>query len=426
MHGALKQIVEILIFLAIIVAAILFILPALSLAFQANIVINGGILGVLLIGIVLAFKNLYDLIMAERWTLWFRTVDENLNNPNAQISHDSMTLSHEDAAKSPRLIRPTATLLNQRLREVGHLQINSNGMRMILEGLSIRIDESRETLRYVVGLLVFLGLLGTFWGLMQTVQSVGGVIGGLSTTGDGAAAMSDSFQTLKEGLMTPLNGMGTAFSSSLFGLAGSLILGYCALRVSQAQNRFYQDYEEWLSNLTRLSGSMVGEGDTSGMGLAVSLLEQTADSIDRLQHFIGKSETQQSQLYASIADLNKRLGAMVDSQKIEHELMRKLAEGQLSTRQVLERISEQNMQSGAGHEQQQSLKAIEQAVELLVNELRIGRDGAVKQIREELRLVSRTISNSYGQVAASQQPTESQASGRVPPPLKAPPRAPSS
>ena len=397
MRSVTKHLFEITIFNGLVIIMLFFLSSVLLPAFWANGFINGAILLVFIFGVLLSYKALYDLWRAQKWTRWFREHDRYLNQPQYQDKRDEpIPLSNEIAARSPRLIRPTATLLNERMQTLGYLQLNSNSMRMILEGLSIRLDEARETLRYVVGLLVFLGLLGTFWGLMQTVMSVGSVIEGLLETqsgnGGNGGNFTQSFQILQQGLQTPLQGMGTAFSSSLFGLAGSLLVGFCALRVSQAQNRFYQDYEEWLSSLTRLSGSTSMEGDTSGMGLAITLLEQTAESVDRLQHFIGRSEQQQGELYTNLAELNKRLGTLIESQKIEHELMRKLAEGQLATRQLLERMVEGNVNSP--DLSSQNLKPIEHMLGQIQEANRHNMDHAVRILREELRIVSRTISNS--------------------------------
>ena len=422
MASLFKQITEITIFLILVAVGVYWLFPTLEQTLLANIYINGIILFVLLIGIFLVYKTMYDLIAAQRWSDQFRELDA----VHTEDQSEAMTL----VAHSPRLIRSTATLLNQRLQEIGYVQLNSTGMRAVLEGLSIRLDETRETLRYVVGLLVFLGLLGTFWGLMQTIYSVGGVIDNLSADGDLAgSALGGSFELLKEGLRQPLNGMGTAFSSSLFGLAGSLLLGFFALRVSQAQNRFYQEYEEWLSGLTRLSGAMVGEGDTSGMGLALSLLEQTADSIDRLQKIISRSESHQAELYTHIGNLNQRLGTLVDSQKIEHELMRKLAEGQLSTRQLLERMLEQDGITEGNEGTSTSIKALEQVLIRLSAEQRQEQERNTQLIRDELRLVARTISNSLGTVvnarpipSKASTETEIQEGERMPPPLTIPDR----
>ena len=132
----------------------------------------------------------------------------------------------------------------------GRFTISSLAMRSLLDSLNLRLDETREISRYLIGLLVFLGLLGTFWGLLSTIESVGTVINSLGVAGEDSTSM---FLKLKEGLKQPLNGMGTAFSSSLFGLSGSLILGFLDIQASQAQNQFYNDVEEWLSSMSLIS-----------------------------------------------------------------------------------------------------------------------------------------------------------------------------
>src|SRR5690606_4518129 len=151
-----------------------------------------------------------------------------------------------------------------------------------------RLDESRDLSRYMVGLLIFLGLLGTFWGLIQTIDSVGKVIANLSfASGD----LGTVFQELQAGLESPLSGMGTAFSSSLFGLSGSLILGFLDLQAGQAQNRFYNELEDWLSSITRLgSAGPVSDGEASVPAYVQALLEQSADTLDRLQRTIERGE----------------------------------------------------------------------------------------------------------------------------------------
>ena len=166
-----------------------------------------------------------------------------------------------------------------------------------MDSLNLRLDESREISRYMIGLLVFLGLLGTFWGLLITIDSVGSVISSLGINDDDASTM---FLSLKEGLKEPLNGMGTAFSSSLFGLSGSLILGFLDLQASQAQNQFYNDVEEWLSSMSLITTSRtVGSGSVAqedeGVPVYVqALLEQSAESIDALQRTIGRGEDERS------------------------------------------------------------------------------------------------------------------------------------
>src|SRR6202789_1303669 len=191
-------------------------------AFMANPWLNGLIVGVLLIGVVLSFHRVIRLFPEVAWVNGFRRADPGLA-----------------VAREPVLLAPMATLLSG--ERVGRVAITSQTMRAFLDSLAMRLDEARDISRYLTGLLVFLGLLGTFGGLIETVGSVGGIINGLKAGGD------QVFCALKEGLAAALGGMGISFSSSLFGLAGSLILGFLDLQTSQAQNRFYTNLEDWLA-----------------------------------------------------------------------------------------------------------------------------------------------------------------------------------
>lgn len=192
-------------------------------AFLNNPGLNGVIFGVLFIGIVFAFRQVVRLLAEVDWVNSFRLADPGL-----------------EVRRPPVLLAPMASLLGDR---VGRMSISQTTMRNILESIGTRLDEARDLLRYLTGLLVFLGLLGTFWGLLDTVSSIGKVIGALEV-GPDSGSMLD---TMKTGLAAPLGGMGIAFSSSLFGLAGSLVLGFLDLQAGQAQNRFYTDLEDWLS-----------------------------------------------------------------------------------------------------------------------------------------------------------------------------------
>jgi hypothetical protein len=231
-------------------------------AFLANPGLNGLIFGVLFIGIVLAFRQVIRLFREVRWVNDFRVSDPGLALRDA-----------------PVLLAPMASLLGNRL---GRASISTMTLRSILDSVGTRLDEARDIGRYLTGLLVFLGLLGTFWGLLETVSSVGGVISGLSVQGDASVVFDD----LKRGLGEPLSGMGIAFSSSLFGLAGSLVLGFLDLQAGQAQNRFYNELEDWLSGTVadaRIEGDAMempnGAGPietltrlTEGMGTLISHL----------------------------------------------------------------------------------------------------------------------------------------------------------
>ena len=163
----------------------------------------------------------------------------------------------------------------------GRLSLSAPTMRSLLDGIASRLDGSRDFSRYMIGLLIFLGLLGTFWGLSQTIGAIGDVIRGLTV---GVGELGTVFENLKQGLGAPLTGMGTAFSSSLFGLGGSLMLGFLDLQAAQAQNRFFNDLEEWLSGSTRLSsGALPGDGEHPAPVYVQALLEQTAESLERLE-----------------------------------------------------------------------------------------------------------------------------------------------
>jgi hypothetical protein len=199
-------------------------------SFMANPGLNALIIGVLLVGVVYAFRQVLRLYPEINWVNNFRISDPG-------ITADKTT---------PVLLAPMATMLRDR---TGHLALATGAMRSLLDSVASRLEEQRETTRYLVGLLIFLGLLGTFWGLLQTVSTVGTTIGTLDTNAGDNVLL---FDQLKEGLAGPLKGMGTAFSASMFGLSGSLILGFLDLQAGHAQGRFYNELEDWLSGITEL------------------------------------------------------------------------------------------------------------------------------------------------------------------------------
>jgi hypothetical protein len=213
-------------------------------AFMSNWGFNLIIVGALVIGILLNVRRVITLEPEINWIKIFRTGTAGLS-----------------VANSPELLKPLAKHLEGMHRD--RFSLSALSLRTVLEGIRGRLDESREISRYLIGLLVFLGLLGTFWGLLGTIGSVGGVIGGLEV---GDQNYDKMFQALKTGLQKPLEGMGTAFSSSLFGLGGSLVLGFIDIQANHAQNRFFNDLEEWLSSVTQLVdrtiGAEIGESDS--------------------------------------------------------------------------------------------------------------------------------------------------------------------
>ncbi len=215
-------------------------------AFLANPGLNALIVGVLFIGIVLVVPAGHPPVPGGR--------------TGSTASGSPIRGSRSSARRC--CSRPMAAILGDR---IGRMAISPQMMRGILDSIATRLDEARDMSRYMTGLLVFLGLLGTFWGLIETVGSVGNVINGLKPGGDAGAI----FDALKEGLAAPLSGMGISFSSSLFGLAGSLVLGFLDLQTSQAQNRFYTDLEDWLSTTVRdLGGEREGDAGRAGRNVA--------------------------------------------------------------------------------------------------------------------------------------------------------------
>src|SRR5690606_25632366 len=217
---------------------------------------------------------------------------------------------------------PMATMLGERK---GRMQLNAMSMRSILDSLGSRLDEQREISRYVIGLLIFLGLLGTFWGLLTTVTSVAGSIQGLNVeAADPAAVLTN----LKAGLDGPLRGMGTAFSSSLFGLAGSLVLGFLDLQAGQAQNRFYNELEEWLSTVTNLAGDI----DPAAPGM----LGETARRLRNIEQALASGGDPS---HSSLMALAGQITALTEQMRNEQQLIRQLAENQQSLKPVLEDLA---------------------------------------------------------------------------------------
>ena len=259
-----RYLTRMLLFLVAVAAAAAGLHAPLRAAFLANPALNGLILGALLLGILYVFRQVWMLGPAARWIDAYRRTGE------AVV-----------AGKPPNLIAPVATMLGA---EQNRRALSPLSGRSLLDALHSRLDESRENSRYLVGLLIFLGLLGTFWGLLDTIRAVAGTIGGLDVASDDVEGF---LVGLRNGLSAPLGGMSTAFSSSLFGLAGSLVLGFLDLTAGQAQNRFANELEDWLASLTRLGGvALRGDGEGGVPAYLEALLEQSADNVGRLEHAI--------------------------------------------------------------------------------------------------------------------------------------------
>ena len=344
-------------------------------AFMGNPGVNGVILVILLAGIAYIFRQVLLLDPEIDWIENFRY---------RQADDDQAT--EGDAA--PRLLAPMARMLGT--RQGRRVSLSATSLQTLLDGIGSRLAETRETSRYLIGVLIFLGLLGTFYGLLETVRSVGGVLGGLTVGGSDAAR---AFADLKSGLESPLAGMSTAFSSSLFGLAGSLVLGFLDLQAGQAQNRFYNDLEEWLSTYTRLSGGQLGDaGDGSVPAYIQALLEQTADSLENLQRILARSEESRIGANATLASLTDRLGVLGEQMKAGQMLMVRLAENQLELKPSLARLADV-AEGSLGHDDvlRGHLRNIEAYLARLTEDVAQGRAQSVQELRSEIRILARTI-----------------------------------
>jgi hypothetical protein len=301
--------VRMLVFLVLCALLTVVLYKQIILAFFANPGLNALIGLVLLIGTILSFRQVIRLYPEVAWVNNFRIAD-----PGIAVER-----------QHPTLLAPMAAILGG--ERTGRMTISQQTMRHLLDSIATRLDEARDISRYMTGLLVFLGLLGTFWGLIETVGSVGKVIDGLKVGGDAGAL----FDTLKEGLAAPLGGMGISFSSSLFGLAGSLILGFLDLQSSQAQNRFYTDLEDWLASTVRgYSGGDAG----SDLQTAIERLRATMDEGG------GSRGTT-----AAMANLAEAIQGLVAHMRSEQQMIREWADGQgeqnREIKKLLERIARQ-------------------------------------------------------------------------------------
>jgi len=340
-------------------------------AFQHNPWLNGVILAILLIGNFLNIRRIVRLRPEASWIEAFRT-----NAPGFSLQN------------APRLLAPIAAVLGERQRR-SRTALSAISLRHLLDSISNRLDENRDIGSYLRNLLIFLGLLGTFWGLIQAIGSIGGVISGL-TVGEGDFATV--FNEFKAGLMQPLTGMGTAFSASLFGLAGSLILGFLDLQASQAEHHFYNELEEWLSGITRLAvpdGGLPELGGGPALPAYLSaLLQQTADNIDRLQQVVGRGETERGALQGTIAQLNQNLASLADRLGRDQDLLERMVGSQQA---LVQHMAQRAEAGGLDQVTRDHIRNTDIQLSRLIEEMARGRAELSRELRNEIKLVARTI-----------------------------------
>jgi len=342
-------------------------------AFQANPLLNALLIAVWVIGIIYIFVQTLRLSPEIKW------VQEVQRN----------RLAAKDL-EPPPLMGSLARLMESRTTP---LSLTPTALRAVLDGIAVRLDESREIARYFTGLLIFLGLLGTFWGLLKTVGSVGAVLNSLSVTAD----PTELFTNLKAGLEGPLSGMGTAFGSSLLGLAGSLVLGFLDLQMGQAQNRFFVDLENWLFASAGANDRGLGE-EASPLPVIQALVDRTAVNMDGFRQIMTESAEGRHQNAQAMWALGQKIDALVAAEKNQQQvidsLLKQRAESDTALLAALNQIEQALSKGGDSSVETQvvgHLRAIETGIQQLVNDHDQTRARALEEARAEITRLARTL-----------------------------------
>jgi hypothetical protein len=352
-------------FVGMIAGAVALLYAPLATAFQANVLFNGLIVGVFAAGAVLNFAQVVALRPAARW------IDQ---------TERGFTVRNP-----PRLVGTLARMLAGRAQE--GFAMSALAMRSLLDGVRLRLDESRDISRYFVGLLVFLGLLGTFWGLLDTIGGVNRVIAGMTGGVD-----ASTFATLKQSLEGPLAGMGTAFSSSLFGLAGALALGVLDLQSGHAQNRFYRGIEEFLASRAELPGGKRGEHEAALPAYIEALLERTAENLAQIERMMARGEEDRRSAQAGLAALTDRLTELSDQLRAEQKLVMTLSRSQHELQPAMAELASQVSRALAGNDEMRAhLRSIDVALGRLVHEISGAREKLPEAMREEVRVLAHSL-----------------------------------
>ena len=345
-------------------------LPRVLPVFEANPYLNGFIVLVFAIGVIACFWQVLQLIGSVRWIEHF-------------VSGE-MT----DTVRPPRILAPLATMLRSRQ---ARMQLGSSSTRSILDSVATRIDELREITRYIVNLLIFLGLLGTFYGLATTVPAVVDTIRSLAPQ-EGEASV-DIFNRLMTGLESQLGGMGVAFASSLLGLAGSLIVGLLELFAGHGQNRFYRELEEWLSSITRVGFSSEGEGPAE-LGAVGAMLDQMNQNMTALQEMFAQSDTSRAMVDDKLGNLADAVALMterLDRRDQSADALNRVAEGQ---DRLVDLLAQQGAVAGEGidAESRMRLRSIDVQMLRILEEMAAGRQESLAELRKDFDQLARALS----------------------------------
>lgn len=349
-------------------------LPRVGPVFLANLYLNGFIALVFVIGILACFLQVVQLVASVNWI-------ERFSGQRPQVEGKS----------APRLLAPLAALLRGRGAKS---QISSSSARSILDSVATRIDEARDITRYISNLLIFLGLLGTFYGLATTVPALVDTIRSLSP--EEGADVGDTLGQLMTGLESQLGGMGTAFASSLLGLAGSLVVGILELFASHGQNRFFRELEEWLSTITRIGFASDSDGgETSVVG---AVLDQMSQQMERLEELFARSEEGRAATEARIAQLSGALERVVSRFDGEADSVSALTQVALGQKRLIEVLETQAAEANEA-ESRMRLRSIDVQLLRILEELSAGRQESLSELRAEIASLTRALRDLGGQGA---------------------------
>lgn len=359
----LKKIV----FLGIILGTVIFLARPLARIFVHNLTLNIIIISCFSFGMILSFYQLWRLYKEQQWL-------------------DNCEQGTEKFPNSPQahILAPLVILLNDPQYQNGFPTLTAQS---VLSSVDTRLDEQRNVNRYLMGLLVFLGLLGTFWGLSETIGAIAGVISNLNPEGVEA---SQAFNRLREGLQSPLNGMGIAFSSSLFGLAGSLILGFLDLQVRQTSTSFYQKLEEKLITITRSHSAVEKIPQHNGPAYSLSLLEQAAEGMTSLQNHLRRSEDNRLNLVKTVQGLSEKLTQMAEQMIAHQAIIKTITHNQLDLQEGFKHWLQQHQLATQG--EATHLRSMDATMLKILEETIEGRNRLTQEIRQEIRVIARTLS----------------------------------
>ena len=369
-----RQISIMLICLALVAFGAYVAYPRVAPVFLANPQLNGVIFLVFVIGVVACFWQLYELVSSVSW------IDGFVAN---RTGHDLV--------KAPRLLAPLAALLRSRAAK---MQIGSASTASILDSVATRIEEARDITRYIVSLLIFLGLLGTFWGLATTIPALVDTIRSLEPKE--GESVSGVFTRLVGGLDAQLSGMGVAFASSLLGLAGSLIVGLLELFASHGQNRFYRELEDWLSTITRV-GFSSGDADGGDSGATAALMAHSAEQMEALQTLFTQSDVSRSLVDEQLGMLTASIEGLVnklDAANNKSSALDRVADGQERLIAILEKNAAEIDETGGAHvdaESRMRLRSIDVQLLRILEEMSAGRQESLSDLRTDLSALTKSI-----------------------------------